>query len=249
MKRVKKEDVGQHVVVLICKHPVPGKVKTRFIRESNPEISKIDAAEFAECCIGDILEKLQKEMDPKSSSVRILCNPPECEDAFVGLFKESGPHEFVPWDTIRKKPNSLGDILEDVYIYIHNEWKGRPCYLTFIGMDCLTLPNLSKLPVVMKNSQVDGLIHPSSDGGYCALTICLKDNIEYIFRDIGWSNESTCEDQYKRLVECGFKTNIDETQLIDVDNFGDFAMLWKEYKDLLKDTRVGKWVMKKDLIP
>jgi uncharacterized protein len=197
------------VLGVFCKHPMPGKVKTRLAAD----IGEIPAARLYEAFLLDILERLQTATDR-----RILCYTPDgvrSRDWFSTLTGGA-------WGLRPQIEGSLGDRLQ---AFFDEESRDGPARVIVIGSDSPTISAAIIGRAEEQLHQSDAVIGPSPDGGYYLLG--LRRMSDRLFTDIDWSTPAVYDQQKQRLSEAGF-TTASLPPIPEVDDAGDLDLLRRD---------------------
>jgi hypothetical protein len=195
-------------IIVMCKAPVAGTVKTRLV----PFLSAEQAAAFAACLAHDSVGKAKK-----------ICK--NIVVAFSGekfLLEHILPGSLI-W--IEQRGADLGERMNDALEFARSK-QFSP--LVVIGTDSPTLPMefVAEAFEILRKNQDDVVLGESADGGY--YLVGLREPNAEIFRNVEWSSPRTF---------AGTRRNIEQLNLrlkvlplwFDVDTPADLLRLQKEF--------------------
>ena len=201
MGELKCPDAG---ILIFCKAPAPGKVKTRLI----PALSATDAASLYQRLAHRMIDCSLKSY---LARVEIWCYPDTTHEFFS---------QFEGLDLLAQQGNDLGERMYEAArsSLARNEVnKGL-----IIGADCPTLDkNYLELAFKRLDSH-DAVLGPAEDGGYGL--IGLKTADPYLFSDIQWSTSEVCAETSRRMNELDYDWSL-LPLLWDVDRPEDLERL------------------------
>lgn len=195
------------VIVIMCKQPIPGRVKTRLAKHVGDEA----AARLYGAFLKDIIERMRDVADR-----RILCYAPDNDHARAYFDGHGGGYELLP-----QVAGDLGNRLDGVFR--HALGSGRRNVIV-IGSDC---PTISQDRLLTASELLDSadddcdskpaVLGQCVDGGYHL--IGLQQMGKHIFDRIDWSTSSVYHQQSQRLVDEGYAVHslppIPEVDTID----------------------------------
>ncbi|MEN8259198.1 MAG: TIGR04282 family arsenosugar biosynthesis glycosyltransferase [Pseudomonadota bacterium] len=168
-------------ILVFCKAPVPGKVKTRLM----PALTATEAAELHRRLALHTLEKLK---NAQLCPVDLWCSPDthdpffaECRNGYAApLHKQTG-----------------ADLGEKMHRALKNTLSECP-YVLLIGCDCpsLTSSDLTEAFNALKRG-ADAVLGPAADGGY--VLIGLRSPQRELFHNIAWGTDTVLGETRHRL--------------------------------------------------
>mgnify|MGYP006170812589 FL=1 len=196
-------------ILVFCKAPVPGEVKTRLI----PALGDQGACDLHIELATHILDVVQAA---QLAPVQLWCAP-DTNHAFfterheVSLYQQTG--------------QDLGERMHRAFVSaLADPGVNR---VILIGADCPTIDDNYMDTALGKLEDHDAVIGPAEDGGYGLIGLT-KPNADY-FQDITWGTGTVCEDTCRRFN----KADINWAQLPriwDVDRPEDVAR-WRQMHD------------------
>ncbi len=191
-------------VVLFCKAPAAGRVKTRLCPPLRPE----QAASLAEAFLLDELEIL---LAAPAWSVEVAYAP---EDA-AGWFRSRVPANTELWP---QSGDDLGQRLSRALAGCEPE---RP--MVILGADSPDLPiECVREAFRVLHAGAHGVLGPTPDGGY--YLIGLRRPHPELFRNIPWSTDRVLRETMDRAHEAGVRLHVLEPWS-DVDRIDDLRQL------------------------
>jgi rSAM/selenodomain-associated transferase 1 len=145
--------VNENCVLLFCKSPANGNVKTRLAEEIGLE----HAAELYKCFVGDTIWSL-KSLDVH---FKICFWPADDEQSFIDWL--GSELEYLPQDG-----DNLGDKMKNAFIQMFEESYSKTA---IIGSDIPDLPGELISRAMDELDRHDAVIGPSSDGGYYLISL------------------------------------------------------------------------------
>ena len=193
-------------ILVFCKAPIPGKVKTRLLSV----LSSFEAA--------DLYRKLARRMldcaiNSSLADVEIWCFPDvthtffqQYEDCGVPLFQQQGT-----------------DLGERMYHgALHSLAQEGVSKVLIIGADCPTLDEHYLDTALSKLDDHDAVLGPAEDGGYGLIGLRKADPA--IFSDITWSTSQVCADTCDKMNKLNYNWSL-LPLLWDVDRPEDLEKL------------------------
>ena len=175
-------------ILIFCKAPIPGKVKTRLL----PAICAGEAA--------GIYKKLARRMIDCSlrsslAPVEIWCYPDAKHEFF---------HQFSDIELLAQQGEDLGGRM----LQAAHHSLGRPGVekVLIVGTDCPTLDEeYMNLALSILDSH-DAVLGPAEDGGYGL--IGLKTAATSLFADMTWSTSQVCAETCRRLNDLNYNWSL-----------------------------------------
>jgi uncharacterized protein len=216
--------MGKRCLLLFCKYPDIGKVKTRLAID----VGEIKALELYKCMVEDQI-KTVKQLDMSI----IICYDPK--ESGVSMMKWLGPGLLYYAQT----GLDLGKKLENAFYYAYSKGFSD---VAVIGSDS---PDLS---VEMINESFDlldtteAVIGPASDGGYYLLGFNRGGFFLDVFKDIAWSTNMVYVQTWSKIRATGKVCEVlDEWN--DVDTILDLEDLYKRNQNTwFKDSKTMQWI-------
>jgi uncharacterized protein len=194
-------------VLVFCKAPEPGKVKTRLMSEFTAE----EAAQIHEALATETLEQVLLLSQTKPElSVELWCAP-STEHSFFQHYQRRGVllHDQVG---------------SDLGLRMHHGIAQSATPAILIGTDCPPVDADYVLAAVQELQKHDAVIGPAEDGGYGL--IGLKQPNMKLFSDIEWSTSRVLDETLSRCGAQGLETAVLPT-IWDVD-FPNDVKRWRE---------------------
>lgn len=190
-------------VMVFCKAPVPGEVKTRLM----PEYSGEEAAEIHRQLAHETLED---GLLLKDVALELWCAPDDNHE----LFQE---YQAKGYSLHVQSGADLGERMSNAFA-----WNPKPGIL--IGTDCPTIDAayLQQSLFALKNNDV--VLAPAEDGGYGL--IGLHGPKPELFQGITWSTDTVLSSTLKKCESAGLKVE-QLPQIWDVDHPEDVAR-WRD---------------------
>lgn len=197
------------VLLIFCKAPIPGQVKTRL----QPALNAEQASEAHRQLTSMTLNRaFQRPLCP----VELHCSP-------------DTHHEFFQ-DCARRYPVTLktqsGADLGERMHYAFDDALGRYQHAVLIGCDCPSLAFDDLHQALMRlHAGHDAVIAPADDGGY--VMIGLNQVQPGLFSDMSWGHDQVMSSTRRRSEDIGLKVYELDSQW-DVDTYQD----WERYLEL-----------------
>jgi rSAM/selenodomain-associated transferase 1 len=203
------------VLLIFCKAPIAGQVKTRL----QPALTAEQAASAHRQLTRMTLERAFQQ--PLCAVV--LCCSPNADHAF---FRQCAAD--YPLQVIEQRGNGLGERMRHAFAEALLHYRRA----ILIGCDCpsMTPDDLRQALTALEKGN-DVVISPAKDGGY--VLIGLNANRPILFNDMPWGTDSVMAETRRRINEAGLSLHELEQQW-DVDTIED----WKRYLNL-QNTRCG----------
>lgn len=141
------------VLGLFAKHPTPGAVKTRLAHE----IGELAAAEFAEACLRDVVDRFADAAD-----ARWLGYAPQTPAARQ-WFGELAGERYHLWP---QPSGDLGQRIESFFAAVNDAYGAVSPNIVLIGSDSPTLPRDYVEAAWTALDAADVVLGPAADGGY-----------------------------------------------------------------------------------
>jgi len=163
---------ASRAIIVFCKYPVAGKVKTRLAAS----IGDDQAVRVYECMVRQTL-RVTRKLRSRARTI-LFFSPPEALDQMRSWLGDS--HRFVP-----QSGGDLGERMDQAFQYAARQGYGRTL---IIGTDCpgLNPSHLERAFVALEDHDV--VIGPTEDGGYFLIG-CSRPQ-PALFRDIAWSTDA-----------------------------------------------------------
>jgi rSAM/selenodomain-associated transferase 1 len=158
-------------IVLMAKHPTPGRVKTRLM----PELSGEQAAAAHRLFLRHLVGRLSR-LNP--AELVICFDPPEQREAMTSVFDAPDSLRFLP-----QSPGDLGARLASAAV----ELKHHP-RLLFLGIDSPDVPLGHLFKAAELTEQAPVSLSPTLDGGYWALGLQSHVDAATLLAGIPWSS-------------------------------------------------------------
>lgn len=195
----------------MARAPVPGAVKTRLC----PPLDPVQAAEFYECVLRDVLHELE-------SSARW--------DTWVAYAERSRDYfQQFPEPGIALLPQrgaSLGERMHAVFTDLcHAGYR----QVILVGSDIPTLraSSVRKACEVLDRNRFDLVLGPADDGGYYLIGLGRPE--ARLFSDIAWSTASVLEQTLAKARELDLRVGT-VAGTYDVDVAADLARLLRDFE-------------------
>ncbi len=193
-------------ILVFCKAPIPGKVKTRLL----PVLSSCEAADLYRALAGRMIDCA---LGSSLAEIELWCYPDfnhpffqkynECD---VPLYQQQG-----------------ADLGERMYQgAVHSLAQEGVNKVLIIGADCPTLDEAYLDTALGKLKDHDAVLGPAEDGGYGL--IGLSEANPDVFSGITWSTSQVCADTCSRMNELNYNWSL-LPLLWDVDRPEDLERL------------------------
>ncbi len=177
-------------MILFCKAPVPGRVKTRL------------AADFAGAVdlYASLLDSVIRRLEADADIELYLFADSES----IPYFEERYPNLSIA----EQQGHDLGERMQNAFAHVFSIDDASSVVLAGSDVPDFTAETARQMAELCKES--DAVVLPSSDGGYSA--ICLRrrtmPDLQRLFHGIVWSTSSVLETQIRRLIDAGFKATV-----------------------------------------
>ncbi|MFW5426836.1 MAG: TIGR04282 family arsenosugar biosynthesis glycosyltransferase [Methylophagaceae bacterium] len=189
-------------ILVFCKAPVAGQVKTRLM----PELTDRQAAEIHIELTNGILSLLSKS---QLSPIQLWCSPDTSHPFFEQCAIKYGVSLHL------QQGNDLGERMNHA---IHTALEISSTVL-LIGCDCPTFEsNDFEFAITALQAENEVVIAPAKDGGY--VMIGMTQAKPQLFLNMTWGHEQVLNNTRQRLAELGLKY-IETRQHWDVDTVTD----------------------------
>jgi hypothetical protein len=198
--------IGDGCILFFVKYPEPNRVKTRLAHRLGAET----AAEIYRCFVVDLAGTLRAT----SADVHVLFDPPND----LGTFQQwlGNGFSYTP-----QKGADLGDRMRNAF---EDTFAAGSVKAVLIGSDSPDMPAEFVSRALEALDSYDGVVGPSSDGGYYLIGFTRTGFLPYVFGDIRWSGEAVLTQTLKKL-EQGRRSVFVLPQWHDVDTFEDLKLL------------------------
>jgi rSAM/selenodomain-associated transferase 1 len=196
-------------VILFCKAPVPGRVKTRL------------AADFAGAVglYASLLDFLIRRLEADDAIRLYLSTDSESLPYFIERYPD------LP--VLEQQGDDLGKRMQNAFAEVFSAGKASTVILA--GSDVPEFTPFIACRMADLCRDFDAVILPSSDGGYAA--ICLKKQVQsalpVLFADIPWSTSAVLEKQMQRLCQAGLRAAMMPEPVDDIDVLEDLLAFRK----------------------
>lgn len=201
-------------ILLFCKAPIPGQVKTRLI----PALGLEGACELHCRLLNHIAATLlEGNLCPLEFWVS-----PDAKDPFFAPFQTVADISFhcqTGSDLGQRMFNGVQESLGQV----EGASKRRAAYVLLIGSDCPAL-SVAYLDRALSRLEMgsDAVLGPAMDGGYVLLGLNRAE--PSLFQDIGWGSDTVCAETCRRMNNLGWNWSLAKT-LWDIDLPADLERL------------------------
>lgn len=193
-------------ILVFCKAPVPGQVKTRLI-----EVLGAEGAAGLHRCLASRTLRMATEADV--APVELWCYP----DVTAGFFREAKSEHGV--SLFEQEGADLGERMANA---LRNAL-GRNQHAVLIGTDCPVLEGAHLVQTIQALREgADAVLGPARDGGY--VLIGLSRMCETVFGNIPWGTETVLRETQMQLRHAGFRWQ-ELAELWDVDTQKDLEDL------------------------
>lgn len=195
------------VLLVFCKAPIPGRVKTRLMPDLNAEQAAFAHMELTAMTLDRAFEKAL-------CPVRLYCAP-DAEHQFFKRCADVYPLTLKVQNGTDLGLRMLNAFTEALEVYRH---------AVLIGCDCpsLTVSDLERAFEALRNGH-DVVFAPAEDGGYVLVGLNSPEAI--LFENLVWGNESVMAETRRRAAEAKLKVYELATQW-DVDEIDDWNRFW-----------------------
>ena len=181
-------------LIVMCKAPVAGAVKTRLI----PFLSPAQAASLAAAFARDALAKF-----PASSAFRPAQFVAFAPDDGRAALKQILPPD-VQW--IPQRGRNLGERMHHAFAAVFKKRVYSP--LVMIGTDSPTLPPeyIIQAFALLSENRADVVLGKAADGGYYLIGVNVPDL--RIFADVEWSSPAVFEQTARNIGKINFRLDV-----------------------------------------
>jgi len=166
-------------VIIMCKAPVPGRVKTRLFPVYSPAQAARMHRLMAEAVIGRIMRLF--------------------DDVWIAA--DDPIHPFFEGFATAVVAQGAGDLGERMSRLMRQAFEDEIDGLMFIGTDSPHMPESRLLEAASMLTDSDIVLGPVEDGGY--ELIAMRQACPQLFTDIHWSTTSVLEETLARIRETG----------------------------------------------
>jgi uncharacterized protein len=198
---------GQLAVVVMAKHPQPGRVKTRLQGSLSPE----QAAEVQRVFVQHMIGRLSR-LAP--ASLVTYVDPPDAAEAVSQLLLE---HDI---EVCPQVPGDLGARLAGAAQAALRRWPR----VLLMGVDSPDIPANALFDAAGKCAEADVVLGPTLDGGYWCLGLTGAVDASSLLDGIAWSTGDEYQQTLDRTHRLGLKVAV-ASQWSDVDHPQDLASL------------------------
>ena len=176
-------------ILIFCKAPVAGSVKTRLI----PHMGANAAAELHRKLALRIVGECQRA---GLAPVEVWCAPDINHPFFVDLAPRGSRH--------RQQAGDLGERMS--FAFEHCLTRPGITSAVLIGTDCPTLNAAYIERALLALQRRDAVIGPAEDGGYGLIGLRRADRAIFIGMD--WGGNSVCAETCRVLNRCGYRWSL-----------------------------------------
>ncbi len=196
-------------LIVFCKAPVPGKVKTRL----TPALSQTEAAALHRQLTLRLLRML---CESSLCPVELWCSPSVQHPFFITCARQ------FDITLHQQKGENLGGRM----CHAFDDVLTRADSALLLGCDCPSI-NSDDLQRAFKALELENTIAiaPAEDGGY--VMIGLTQTLPMLFSDIAWGTHTVFDDTVQRVKHLGFSL-YQTTRQWDIDTIDD----WQRFKQL-----------------
>lgn len=199
------------VLIVFCKAPIPGQVKTRL----QPSLSAEQAAAAHEHLTRMTLERAFRQ---PFCQVQLCCAPDSRHPFFQACAEQ------FPVSLTEQSGDGLGSRMHNAFIHAF----GRYRHAVLMGCDCpsLTAADLQQAFTALRDGK-DAVLAPTDDGGY--VLVGLNAPQPALFADMRWSHDQVMAETRRRLNNAKL-TWQELGRQWDVDRTGDWQRYLAEIK-------------------
>lgn len=199
-------------MILFCKAPVPGRVKTRLAADF------AGAVDFYASLLDSVIRRL--EADP---GIKLYLF---ADSDSVSYFEE----HYLNLSIAEQQGHDLGERMQNAFDHVFSIDEASSVVLAGSDVPDFTAGTARQMAELCKVS--DAVLLPSSDGGYSAICLSRRTmpDLQRLFHDIVWSTSSVLETQMRRLIDSGFKATVMPEVMDDIDVLEDLLAYRKGAK-------------------
>jgi len=195
-------------ILLFCRAPVPGEVKTRLI----PALGREGASQLYTRLLQHVLQTV---VDARLCPLEIWVTPHNTHPFFLDWIDLDGVELFT------QRGEDLGMRMYNAVM----DARQRAQFQILIGSDCPLLSAAYLESALTKlHSGYDAVLGPAEDGGYVLLG--LRQCHLQLFEQIDWGEDTVCEETCRRLNSMNWLWSL-QGALWDIDRPEDLARLAK----------------------
>lgn len=199
-------------MILFCKAPVPGRVKTRLAADF------AGAVDFYASLLDSVIRRLEAD-----AGIELYLF---ADSESIPYFEERYPNLSIA----EQQGHDLGERMQNAFARVFSIDEASSVVLAGSDVPDFTAETARQMAELCKES--DAVVLPSSDGGYSA--ICLNrrtmPDLQRLFHGIVWSTSSVLETQIRRLIDAGFKATVMPEAMDDIDVLEDLLAYRKGAK-------------------
>lgn len=196
-------------MILFCKAPVPGRVKTRL------------AAGFAGAVdfYASLLDSAIRRLEADAGIELYLFADSES----IPYFEERYPNLSIA----EQQGHDLGERMQNAFAHVFSVDDASSVVLAGSDVPEFTASTARQMFELCKES--GAVVLPASDGGYSAISLNRRtmSDLHRLFHDIEWSTSSVLETQIRRLVDAGVKATVMSEGMDDIDVLEDLLAFRK----------------------
>lgn len=211
---------AKHLLVVVAKAPLPGKVKTRLLTRLSPA----EATDLYGCFIRDRIREIGRLQD---MDLAIAYTPATSRDYFAQFL--SNGFQLFP-----QQGRDLGERLHQIFLQKLSQGYQA---VTIIDSDTPDLPRAIVVQAFqwLAEASADAVFGPCEDGGYYLVGLRRPQNV--LFSDIPWSTSRVLAESLRKGGELGLKTRL-LPRWNDLDTFEDLLSFYRQYCDSTPDKRL-----------
>lgn len=206
------DKTAKHLLVVVAKAPLPGKVKTRLLTKLTPA----EATDLYGCFIRDRIREISLL---QNVDLAIAFTPAASRDYFA-RFLSNGFQLFA------QQGRDLGERLHHIFLQ-----KLRQGYqaVTIIDSDTPDLPRSMVVQAFqwLTEASADAVFGPCRDGGY--YLVGLRQAQSALFSDIPWSTSQVLSESLRKAGDLGLNTRL-LPQWNDLDTFEDLLDYYRRHR-------------------
>ncbi len=203
-----------NIVICFCKHPEPGKVKSRLAAD----LGKDHAAKIYEILLNQTLLNITQDHQHGNYKVILYCYPDINHSSFCELKNKY---------SLSLKQQSKGNLGDKMYHAINKQLSGNK-NIILVGSDCLEIDSSY---IAMAFNELDSgnkiTLGPTIDGGYAL--IGANQIHKSIFEDINWSTSDVLEQTISKIEKLYWEYSC-LPKVRDIDRIEDYQYFSTHHK-------------------
>lgn len=218
---IKSRDTDAVSVILFCKAPVPGRVKTRLAADFS------GAVDFYASLLDSVIRRLEGD-----AGIKLYLF---ADSESISYFENRYPKLPI----FKQRGGDLGERMQNAFAHVFSADDALSVVLAGSDVPDFTATTARQMFELCRES--DAVVLPSLDGGYSAICLSRRTmpNLHRLFHDIVWSTSSVLETQMRRLLDAGLKATVMPEAMDDIDVLEDLLAFRKR--------AVGRPVMNTDI--